>query len=436
MIGELVSYREHTRNVYSTIRRRKIFDITPRKGLFGSISWEDEDNSMVLLQKRFSNKDSGSSSSRMHRSSSGEAVAAVGFGTPSRSSMSILGSSPQGSFEHSWMQFSSAMVRPSSSGRRRQRRSSRPGQDRLNCYLKRINVPKPTAAHPLSGIYMTHEPPWDKNRLVSISYDFSGTRAKIVARSMVSHYGNIPFNQILWEGLCSPYQDPESDELIFSKIEAICEREALECAQYFTRGQEMPGLGDYPHRAGLGIYTDDEEDERFRKDWEPLFDSSSSSEEKEEEEEKGHGSGAARGRAHQDTLDDDNDDDDASKRLRATAIRNNRIRKNTQTVLHALQHYESPAARASHESGNLDFESNEWKESRAISFLIKLREVRSEFNEDESIRDKQGILAAHKDGMLSAIWRVGFEDDETFTYYVRFKRVDHFVYGSDCRLVE
>lgn len=129
-------------------------------------------------------------------------------------SVSLLGSSPQGSFEYELASFMNAQVAPGSASRKssRKRLSKSPSSPgvwpmRMLHHLRRVEVPLANQRHQLAGLWAVAPPrapggmgvaavaaadfsgPHSDVQVLSLQYDFSGPSATIVATLLTGQYG-------------------------------------------------------------------------------------------------------------------------------------------------------------------------------------------------------------------------------------------------------
>lgn len=188
--------------------------IAPRRGLTVAVDWDGDDNNTVTLR---SLGPGGTPDGRLHRSPSAEAAAAVSFGTPQ--SQSMLGASPQGTFEHAWLEFMSSSVQKSSKMRRRHSRGEGAGPMLLR-HLRRVVPPVPSARHPFAGMWLA-ECGGAGLQIFTMRYDFSGRAARIVAEKVTGD-AEVPAGRKAWWALAAalPVPWPSEEAQLLANLEA------------------------------------------------------------------------------------------------------------------------------------------------------------------------------------------------------------------------
>ncbi|CAL8466796.1 g6332 [Coccomyxa elongata] len=144
-----------------------------------------------------------------------ESVAAVAmnsFGSSPTGDV-VLGSSPEGSFEHEMLRFMQGTV----ASKPRRRRSSRSlssggahGESTRVYHLCYVHRPMPTARHPLQGLWKGDYGP-NGVQVVQIMYDFTGSAARLVA-TKVTGDDHVPPGRRTWHALAAPLAEPWSRE--------------------------------------------------------------------------------------------------------------------------------------------------------------------------------------------------------------------------------
>lgn len=197
-VGSLVSFSwtsdgiEGEELTYSSLKKKPdrtpCFRLCPRRGLDTEIQW-GEDGSTVTLKVHPSGV-----TERLHRSPSVEAAALVSYGSPSSSTM--LGESPEGSFEYAWLEFMANSVAKPSRMRRRSSRGIGPQAPVLH-HLRKIDPPRPSTRHPLAGLWVG-DYGLAGFQVVRIAYDFTGRAARVVADKITGDEGVAAGQRTFW----------------------------------------------------------------------------------------------------------------------------------------------------------------------------------------------------------------------------------------------
>ncbi|KAK9916208.1 hypothetical protein WJX75_000032 [Coccomyxa subellipsoidea] len=144
-----------------------------------------------------------------------ESVAAVAmnsFGSSPTGDI-VLGSSPQGSFEHEMLRFMQGAVASKSRRRRSSRNQSSGGSSGESTtlhHLCHVHRPVPTARHPLQGLWKGDYGP-NGVQIVQIMYDFSGSAARLIA-TKVTGDDHVPAGRRTWHALAAPQAEPWNSE--------------------------------------------------------------------------------------------------------------------------------------------------------------------------------------------------------------------------------
>lgn len=183
-----------------------------------------------------------------------ESVAAVAmnsFGSSPTGDV-VLGSSPEGSFEHEMLRFMQGTV----ASRPRRRRSSRSlpsGGTQGECtsvyHLCYVHRPMPTARHSLQGLWKGDYGP-NGIQVVQIVYDFTGSAARLVA-TKVTGDDHVPAGRRTWHALAAPVAEPwsrEENDLIDLK-DMLVARSSLDSTQDL---EELPSCNVVAVFAGKG----------------------------------------------------------------------------------------------------------------------------------------------------------------------------------------
>lgn len=217
---------------YSSLKRKPdrtpYWRICPLKGLNIEIEWDSIDDKSTATLKIHPR--TGSDRVQLHRSSSAEAAAAVSFGagTP-QSSATLLGTSPEGSFEYAWLEFMSSNVAKPSKVRKSRGMGGTSIAPALH-HLRKVDVPKPTLRHPLSGLYIGDYGPAGF-QVIRVAYDFTGRAARLIADKIVGDEG-VSAGQRTWWVLAAAVETPwpQSEVEIMEDLQRIQEERAEEHA--------------------------------------------------------------------------------------------------------------------------------------------------------------------------------------------------------------
>jgi len=222
--GEEISYSSLTRKPDKT----PCWRICPLKGLNIEIEWDSNDDKSTATVKIHPR--AGSDRGQLHRSSSAEAAAAVSFGggTP-QSSATLLGTSPEGSFEHAWLEFMSSNVAKPSKLRKSGGMGGTSSAPVLH-HLRKVDVPTPSQRHPLAGLYVGDYGPAGF-QVIRVAYDFTGKAARIVADKIVGDAG-VSAGQRTWWVLAAAVETPwnQSEVEIMEGLQRLQEQNVEEHA--------------------------------------------------------------------------------------------------------------------------------------------------------------------------------------------------------------
>jgi Cyclin D1 binding domain len=240
-VGAFISFKWSSNGLegeeisYSSLKRKPdrqpYFRICPRKGLNIEIEWDtnDDDEKSTATLKIYPH---AGEKPLLHRSSSAEAAAAVSFGggTP-QSSATVLGTSPEGSFEYAWLEFMSTNVaKPSKMRRRSSRGMGAASNAPVLHHLRKIDVPKPSLRHPLAGLYVG-DYGHAGFQVIRVAYDFTGRAARLVADKIIGDEG-VSAGQRTWWTLAAPVETPwpEGEIAIMGDLQRLQEESAEEHA--------------------------------------------------------------------------------------------------------------------------------------------------------------------------------------------------------------
>lgn len=226
---KMSSFGPSSSQVHSFVELEPYHSLCPRQGEGFVVEWGSEDKGIVTLIKSpkpppgiaGGKLPSIGGSPRMYRSPSAEAAAAVSMSSMAESS--VLGSSPEGSFEHSWLEFMSTKIAKPS----RRRRSMRDALDKFTInpkiyHLRRVSLPLPSLCHPLAGIWAGNDSV-NGPLVIRIRYDFSGLAARVVGEK-ISGSGALAAGRQCWWAYAAAVQVPWSaseENLMHSLLEHL-----------------------------------------------------------------------------------------------------------------------------------------------------------------------------------------------------------------------
>lgn len=221
----------------------------PRQGEGFVVEWGSEDKGVVTLIK---SPRAGGGSPQIYRSPSAEAAAAASMSTVTDSNM--LGSSPEGSFEHSWLEFMSTKVAKPSRRRRSLRDSTKSDKSSLApqiYHLRRVNLPSSSVCHPLAGIWVGNDN-INGPLVIRVKYDFLGPAARIVGEK-ISGGGTLAAGGQCWWAYAAAVSMPPTDASEESLMQSLLERldaETLDGLDSLLL--EDGGIGDHTNGNGNG----------------------------------------------------------------------------------------------------------------------------------------------------------------------------------------
>jgi hypothetical protein len=212
---------------FPSLRRRPharpFLRICPRRGLDVEVEWGDDDSTVTMKVHPSGGLE------RLHRTPSAEAAAAVSYGRSPQSA--TLGTSPEGSFEHAWLEFMAGSVqRPARVRRRRSAVGAVVPGPTLH-HLRRVDPPpRPTVRHPLSGLWAGDYGPAGV-QVVRLAYDFSGRAARLIADKVTGDEG-VAAGQRTWWALAAPLPQPlePGEEALAAELRRAAEDAAADGA--------------------------------------------------------------------------------------------------------------------------------------------------------------------------------------------------------------